>query len=40
MVYQFFEKKKTVTGMSVNKELSKELHKPVIQKFKKKERLC
>ena len=35
MVYNFFEKK-IGSGVSVNKQLVEELHKPVIKKFKRK----
>ena len=35
MVYKFFDKK-TGSGISVNEQLSKELHKPVIKKFKRR----
>ena len=35
MVYNFFDKK-TGQGMSVNEELAKELHKPVIKKIKRR----
>ena len=38
MVYKFFDKK-TGSGISVNKQLAKELHKPVIKKFKRR-KLC
>ena len=34
MVYMFFDKK-TGLGMSVNEQLAKELHKPVIKIFKR-----
>ena len=34
MVYKFFDKKKGA-GMSVNKELAQEFHKPVIKNIKK-----
>ena len=37
MVYQFFDKK-TGSGISVNEQLTEELHKPVIKKLKKKKR--
>ena len=33
MVYNFFDEK-TGSGISVNEQLAKELHKPVIKKFK------
>ena len=38
MVYTFFDKKKTDSRaiVSVNEQLAKELHKPVIKKFQKK----
>ena len=41
MVYRFFDKKKekkkkTGSGASGNKELAKELHRPVIKKFKRR----
>ena len=35
MIYKFFDKK-TGLGVSVNEELAKELHKPVIKKFKRR----
>ena len=35
MVYKFFDKK-TESGMSVIEQLAKELHKPVIKKFKRR----
>ena len=35
MVYNFFDKK-TGSGMSVNEELAKELHKPVIKNIKRR----
>ena len=35
MVYKFFDKK-TGSGISVNKPLAKELHKPVIKKSKRR----
>ena len=35
MVYNFFDKK-IGSGVSVNKQLVEELHKPVIKKFKRK----
>ena len=35
MVYNFFDKK-TGLGVSVNEQLAKELHKPVIKKYKRK----
>ena len=35
MVYMFFDKK-TGLGMSVNEQLAKELHKPVIKIFKRR----
>ena len=35
MVYKFFDKK-SGSGVSVNKQLSEELHKPAIKKLKKK----
>ena len=35
MVYKFFDKK-TGSGISVNEQLSKELHNPVIKKFKRR----
>ena len=35
MVYKSFDKK-TGSGISVNEQLAKELHKPVIKKFKRK----
>ena len=35
MVYKFFEKK-TGSGISVNEQLAKELHTPVIKKFKRR----
>ena len=34
MVYKFFDKK-TGSGVSVNEQLSQELHKPEIKKFKR-----
>ena len=39
MVYNFFNKK-TWLGISVNKPLAEELHKPVIKKWKEKKSLC
>ena len=39
MVYKFFDKK-TWSGMSVNKQLAEELHKPVIKKIQRKKSLC
>ena len=40
MVYKFFDKKTSGSGIKnkniPNKELAKELHKPIIRKFKKK----
>ena len=39
MVYKFFEKE-TGSGINVNEQLPKELHKPVIKKFKTKKSLC
>ena len=38
MVYQFFDKK-TGSGISVNEQLTEELHKPVIKKLKKKRKV-
>ena len=35
MVYKFFDKK-TRPGMSVNEQLAKELHKPLIKKFQRR----
>ena len=35
MVYKFFGKK-TESGISLNEQLAKELHKPIIQKFKRR----
>ena len=35
MVYKLYDKK-TRLGISVNKQLAKELHKPVIEKFKRR----
>ena len=39
MVYKFFNKRSTGSGVNVplefNEQLAKELHKPVIRKFKK-----
>ena len=35
MVYKFFDKE-TGSGISVNEQLAKELHKPVIEKFKRR----
>ena len=35
MVYKFFDKK-TGSGAHVNEQLAKELHKPVIKKFKRR----
>ena len=35
MVYKFFDKN-TGSGLSVNEQLAKELHKPVIKKFKRR----
>ena len=35
MVYKFFDRK-TESGISVNEQLAEELHKPVIQKFKRR----
>ena len=44
MVYSFFFvfffDKETGSGMSVNKQLAAELHKPVIKKIEKKKSLC
>ena len=37
MVYKFFDKK-TGSGVSVNEELAKEIHKPIIKNFKKKKK--
>ena len=34
MVYKFFDKK-TGSGISVNEQLAEELHKPVVQNFKR-----
>ena len=39
MVYNFVGRK-TGSEASVNEELTRELHKPVIQKCKKKESVC
>ena len=36
MVHMFFEKKKTGSRVSVNKLLAQKLHKPVIQRLKRK----
>ena len=40
MVYKFFDKKSTGSGVNrpseFNKQLAKELHKPIIRKFKKR----
>ena len=40
MVYNFFDKKTFVSGIKnenmLNKELAKELHKPIIKKFEKR----
>ena len=42
MIYKFFEKKSKGSGIAVNikvkpsKQLAKELHKPIIRNFKKK----
>ena len=40
IVYKFFDKKSTVSGINIslefNEQLAKELHKPVIRKFKKR----
>ena len=35
MIYKFFDKK-TGSGLSINEQLAKELHKPVIKKFKRR----
>ena len=35
IVYKFFDKK-TRSGVSVNEQLAKELHKPVIKKFERR----
>ena len=35
MIYKFFDKK-TGSGVSVNEQLAEELHKPVINKFKRR----
>ena len=37
MAYKFFDKK-TGSGVSVNEELAKEIHKPIIKNFKKKKK--
>ena len=43
MVYKFFDKKSAVGGVNIalefNKELAKELHKPIIRKFKKRKEI-
>ena len=39
IVYMFFDKK-TGLVVTVNEQLAAELHKPVMQKFKRKKRLC
>ena len=40
MVYNFFDKKSTGSGVNIpsefNEQLAKELHKPIIRKFKKR----
>ena len=40
MVYKFFDKKSTDSGVNIpsdfNEQLAKELHKPIIRKFKKR----
>ena len=40
MVYRFFDKKSTGSGVNIplgfNEQLAKELHKPIIRKFKKR----
>ena len=40
MVYKFFDKKSTGSGVNIpskfNKQLAEELHKPIIRKFKKR----
>ena len=40
MVYKFFDKKSTGSGINIplefNEQLAKELHKPIIRKFKKR----
>ena len=40
MVYAFFDKKSTVSGVNIplefNEQLAKELHKPIIKKFQKR----
>ena len=40
MVYKFFDKKSTVSGVNIplefNEQLAKELHKPIIRKFRKR----
>ena len=36
MVYKFFDKEKTSSSVSVNEELPEELHKPIMEKFQKK----
>ena len=40
MVYKFFDKKSLGSGIAMlqNKELAEELHKPIIRRFKKKEK--
>ena len=42
MVYKFFDKKSKGSGVNIevkhNEKLAKELHKPIIRKFKKKEK--
>ena len=36
MVYKFFDKKTTVSGIKQNQQLAEELHKPIIKNCKKR----